>query len=484
MLSGAAVEEGRTMSEKMRLPKFKLERVYSDGGREEPELHGISGIDTDCRMGRRGFLLTSAVGAGALAALSSGCGTPFAGGRSSGREPREVLGALITPNKSVRADGARGVKAHLRAVLALAFSPDGKTLASTSEDKTLKLWSIPEGRPRKTHKLQREALSLAFAPERGTLFSGMSDGVTVFWKSPFDKAHKTLRAYDSETILSIAMSPDGKTLAVVLKRQGLRFSALPGGDLETKAGGNYSAVAFSPDGKMLACVSGVSDSIELRAFPSGETLAQWKTRERVKFLVFSPEGNVLAGRGPRAMRVWSLPSGEQRKAIDMRQMPSDREGLAFGPDAKWLAAASDSRVYLLKKPYEAPMFELTGFSARVGPLAISRDGRFLAAGARDGSILLWKMPDEEDKADFIGALFDPEASEKNVNVVQYTGVESRSYLLPCGSPLPPGAVCTCNCVSGRYTPPPRPKPAVRPGGGGYGGSICRCNRICTCVPIK
>src|SRR6185436_4213245 len=54
---------------------------------------------------------------------------------------------------------------------------------------------------------------------------------------------------------------------------------------------------------------------------------------------------------------------------------------------------------------------------------------------------------------------------------------------PCGSPIPAGAVCTCNCVPGS-------EPAYRPprstgGGGGYGGGgrICTCNKICTCIPV-
>ena len=61
------------MSETPRVPRFQLQKIYTDGSREAPELHALNGINAACRMGRRGFLLTSAIGAGALAALTLGC---------------------------------------------------------------------------------------------------------------------------------------------------------------------------------------------------------------------------------------------------------------------------------------------------------------------------------------------------------------------------------------------------------------------------
>ena len=61
--------------------------------------------------------------------------------------------------------------------------------------------------------------------------------------------------------------------------------------------------------------------------------------------------------------------------------------------------------------------------------------------------------------------------------------QTITYTLPCGSPIPPGAVCTCNCVPGSYVPS-RPKSSrSRSRSRSGGGSYCSCNKVCTCVPV-
>ncbi len=76
--------------------------------------------------------------------------------------------------------------------------------------------------------------------------------------------------------------------------------------------------------------------------------------------------------------------------------------------------------------------------------------------------------------------FDPAAtpaddSGRTYTVTDSTGI-ARTYTLPCGSPIPAGAVCTCNCIPGKAA-----VPVPVPSGGG--GTICTCNKICTCVPV-
>ncbi len=108
----------------------------------------------------------------------------------------------------------------------------------------------------------------------------------------------------------------------------------------------------------------------------------------------------------------------------------------------------------------------------VTALAVTPDERTLVAGYEGGVVALWNL----QPPGFRAFLFDPAATPDTVRGIAYT-VQGLTYTLPCGSPLPAGAACTCNCVPGAYR-----APAAGPVGGG-GGSYCTCNKVCYCVPI-
>jgi hypothetical protein len=112
---------------------------------------------------------------------------------------------------------------------------------------------------------------------------------------------------------------------------------------------------------------------------------------------------------------------------------------------------------------------------------ISPDGKFLIFGG-SGDITIWPLQEEGDSG---RCLLDLKCNKSDVKGVTYTVHDESgqmiSYTLPCGSPLPAGATCTCNCVPGTYVAPPPPPQSGDSYGGG--GSFCQCDQICTCVPI-
>jgi WD40 repeat protein len=131
--------------------------------------------------------------------------------------------------------------------------------------------------------------------------------------------------------------------------------------------------------------------------------------------------------------------------------------VALTPDGKLLAAAGASQTIKLWSLGDGtPPRTLEGHGGVVYALAISPDGRVLASGSEDKTVKLWSLPDGQPLP---VCLMDLQTSSSDAKGIEYTS-GGASYTQTCGSPIPPGAICTCNCVP---------------------GAVCSCVSVCSCV---
>jgi WD40 repeat protein len=236
---------------------------------------------------------------------------------------------------------------HTKPVRSIAFSPDGKILASASWDKTIKLWDTSTGKNTATLRGHADlALRVVFSPDGKTLASADSTGKIKLWDVSTSKETATLEGHSyAVRILSLAFSPDGETLvSAAAFDTKIRFWNVSKGKQERAIDAGTGAVhqlAFSPDGKTLA-FSGPKSTIILWDLAHDKKMAVLEGHtDFVMCLAFSPDGKTLvSGSGSKdaAIRLWDLAS---KKNTGTGKQPrwGQVNSVAFSPDGKSVAAA-------------------------------------------------------------------------------------------------------------------------------------------------
>ncbi|HEY0481200.1 MAG TPA: pentapeptide repeat-containing protein [Kofleriaceae bacterium] len=278
----------------------------------------------------------------------------------------------------------------------VAMSPDGAVLATGHDDGTVYLWDCTRGQPiRILHKHRGSVLSVAFSPDGKTIASA-GDDVVQLWNLD-DGGQRVRLAEHGGGARSVVFSPDGEIVATG-GDDVVRLSNVADG-MERRQliarGGAVLSVALSPDGKIV--VSGSDDGlVRLWDVEDGRERAQLVAhRGRVRSVAFSPDGKVLASGGDDMVRLWNVEDGSERARLDHG---GSVWSVAFSPDGKLLASGGDDgAVQLWNAGTGSERTRLGGHGERISGVVFSPDGKTLVSGG-DGAVRLWNVGDGSERA--------------------------------------------------------------------------------------
>ncbi|MEG4107515.1 WD40 domain-containing protein [Microcoleus sp. S13_C5] len=246
--------------------------------------------------------------------------------------------------------------------------------------------------------------SVAFSPDGKTFASASSDHTLKLWNLESQKPIAILRGH-SNSVYSVAFSPDGKTLASASTDNTLKMWNLESQKpIATLRGHSNSvlSVAFSPDGKTLASASR-DNTIKLWNLESQKPIATLTGHSNsVLSVAFSPDGKTLASASfDNTIKLWHLES--QKPVATLTGHSNEVLSVAFSPDGKTLASASfDNTLKLWHLESQTEVTTLTGHSDQVYSVAFSPDGKTLASASDDHTIKLWHLQTQKPIATLTG----------------------------------------------------------------------------------
>jgi WD40 repeat protein len=303
------------------------------------------------------------------------------------------------------------LEGHSNLVTSVTFSLDGKTIASGSWDKTVKLWDVATGKPITTLNRHSDLVtSVTFSPDGKTIASGSFDKTVKLWDVATGKPITTFNGH-SDLVTSVTFSPNGKTIASGSRDKTVKlWDVAPGKPITTFNGHSdlVDSVVFSPDGKTIASGSrdktvklwDVATGKPITTFnghsfggsifsPNDKTIASVSWGKGKPIITFNDGKTIASGSGDKTVK-WDVTTGKPITTFNGHS--NSVNSVIFSPDGKTIASGSrDNTVKLWDVATGKPITTFNGHSNSVNSVIFSPDGKTIASGSGDKTVKLWNL---------------------------------------------------------------------------------------------
>ncbi len=313
------------------------------------------------------------------------------------------------------------------------FSSDGRTLI-TGRWNGVDIWDVSTAKLLKRMAYRDEVQSVTYSPDEKTIASGSEDGTVKFWDAATGKLIKTVTGHMFSEIYSAAYSPDGHTLACGSESKIYTWNAQTSELLKTTTEPycEVYSIRYSPDGKLLF-TTGTSRKARIWDVQTGRFLGSFRAHQyqfrhasdevRISSVAFSPDGNMLAtGGSDNQVCLLEIRAGELyligERLAEFSEHTENVSSVAFSLDGKVLASGSqDKTIQLWDINKRTHLKTLAGHGEGVTAVVYSPDGSTLASGSEDGTLRLWNaqthnllLPPIEDAGQVTSLAYSPDGN--------------------------------------------------------------------------